>query len=66
MRTVFYEARHSLRRLRNSPGFTTAAVLTLALSIGANTLIFSVLNVIFLRPPEFDGGHNADPKISQS
>jgi hypothetical protein len=51
---MIHDFRFAFRQLRKSPGFTAAAITVLALGIGVNTAIFSLVNAMLFQPPAYE------------
>ena len=57
METLRQDVRYGVQMLLKNPGFTAVAVLSLALGIAANSIIFSVINTLLFRPLPFESPH---------
>ena len=62
---MIHDFRFAFRQLIKAPGFTFAAVLVLALGIGANTAVFSLVNTLFFAPPAYAKPHEMVQLFSQ-
>ena len=67
MNSLLHDLRYALRQLRRSPGFACAAIAILALGLGANMAVFTVLNGVLLRPlPYADASRLVDVQLDSS